>query len=287
MNSRGSTASRLRASPRGPQARSVNDLRALAQPPAAGADVLDDGSGAATRTLLRGLAILDCFAAQGGKLTLQQIADTTGLAKATAFRLVHTLQAGGWLAQNERHEYVLAGKAAALSAASRGPDVLEVARPVMRELAERCGHSVTLHTLAGKRRLWLEAVATAPILRAIHFSKRPVPLCLGAATLALLASMPPLELQALLPEAAEGMNCPLAELESIIDTARRQGHAVSHGGGAEGITGIAAPIAAGRHGGVLCITIVLPTPAAKGLMVELTQLVKAAAADISHRLAPD
>ena len=245
----------------------------------------DDAGSGATRTLARGLAILDCFASHGPRLTLQQIAEATGLAKATAFRLVHTLEDLGWLSHNEQHEYALSGKVASLAAACTGTDVLDVARPVMRELAERCGHSVTLHTLAGNRRVWLEAIASASILRAIHYSKQPVPLCMGAATLVLLASLPPLELQGLLPEAAEAVNCPLAELASIVDTARRQGYAVSHGGGAEGITGVAAPIAAGPHGGVLCITIVLPTPAAKGHVVELIDLVKDAAARLSRRLA--
>jgi DNA-binding IclR family transcriptional regulator len=247
----------------------------------------DDTATVSTRTLMRGLAVLECFGSHGPRLTLQQIAEATGLPKATAFRLVHTLEAAGWLRHDGLQNYSLASKVTALSATAPGVGILEAARPVMRDLAERSGHSVTLHTLAGNRRIWLEAIATAPILRAIHYSRQPVPLCLGGATLALLASMPPLELQTLLPGAAESMGCPVPELQSIIDTARRQGYAVSHGGGAEGITGIAAPIATGKQGGVLCITIVLPTPAAKGQVVELIDMVRAAAAEISARLASD
>lgn len=245
----------------------------------------DDTGGGSTRTLVRGLAILDCFGPNSSRLTLQQIAQLTGLPKATAFRLVHTLEATGWLVHSGPQEYALSGKFATRAAVQvDGLNLRDTARPIMRELAERSGHSVTLHTLAGDRRVWLEAIASAPILRAIHYSDQPVPLCLGGATLVLLASMPPLELQAILGSAAESAQCPPEELQAIIETTRRQGYAVSHGGGAAGITGIAAPIFTGRHGGLLCITVVLPTPAAKGQVAELVALTQDAAQRISQLL---
>lgn len=245
---------------------------------------VDAGGNVGTRTLVRGLAILDCFGPHAPHLTLQRISQMTGLPKATAFRLVHTLESRGWLVHNKLQEYSLSSKFSAAPAVTT-PSILELARPVMRDLAENSGHGVTLHTLAGGRRVFLDAVASASMLRAIHYSSHPVPLCLGGATLVLLASMPPLELQALLPAAAESANCPPQELLSIVETTRRQGYAVSHGGGAEGITGIAAPVLAGKHAGVICITIVLPTPAAKGRVSELVALARDAAARLSNRLA--
>ncbi len=244
----------------------------------------EDAGASPTRTLVRGLAILDCFSPYAPRLTLQQISNMTGLPKATAFRLVHTLESRGWLIHNDLQEYALSSKLAA-SATQSAPSILELARPVMRDLAERSGEGVTLHTLAGSCRVFLDAVASAPILRAIHYSSDPVPLCLGGATLVLLASMPRTDLQQLLPLAAQSVGCPPSELLSIIDTTRRQGYAVSHGGGAEGITGIAAPVPTGKHGGLLCITIVLPTASAKGRVTELVAMTKEAAVTLSCRMA--
>jgi len=246
----------------------------------------NEPGGTSTRTLLRGLAILDCFRLEAADLTLQQIVQMTGLPKATVFRLVHTLEAAGYLVHRDSQKYALSSKFGSRTLVSADSAHLRAqALPVMRELAEASGHGVTLHTMVGNRRIWLDAVATEPMRRAIHYSNQPVPLCLGGATLVLLASMPPLELKAMLSSAAESSRCPPEELLAIVETTRRQGYAVSHGGGAAGITGIAAPIFTGPNGGLLCITIVLPTAAAKGKVADLVSLTLNAAQRISEKLA--
>ena len=50
-----------------------------------------------TRTLERGLAILDCYDLDHWGHTLTEICSQTGLAKATAFRLLKTLERCGYL----------------------------------------------------------------------------------------------------------------------------------------------------------------------------------------------
>ena len=53
----------------------------------------------------RACAILEAFSAEGEALRLCDIVARTGLSKATAFRLLFTLEQRGFVEQSERHTY--------------------------------------------------------------------------------------------------------------------------------------------------------------------------------------
>lgn len=94
----------------------------------------------------RGFAILRCFEHGAPRLGNQDIARQTGLPKTTVSRLTFTLSALGYLSYSASLEkYALGTAALALGHAfMRGNDVVKIARPLMRELADYTRSAVML-----------------------------------------------------------------------------------------------------------------------------------------------
>jgi DNA-binding IclR family transcriptional regulator len=110
-----------------------------------------------TRTLDRGLAILEAVAAEG-EVSLSDIARATAMSASTAFRLIETLERRGFLARSEETGAYRIGSRAfdvgsAFSGAARMNDV---ARPVMRRLAEELGEGVALGVREGTQAMYVE-----------------------------------------------------------------------------------------------------------------------------------
>lgn len=94
----------------------------------------------------RAFSILRCFEHGTQRLGNQDIARQTGLAKTTVSRLTFTLSALGYLSYSASLEkYALGTAALSLgNAFMRGNDVVKIARPLMRELAEYTRSAVML-----------------------------------------------------------------------------------------------------------------------------------------------
>lgn len=97
------------------------------------------GSSPSNRSLERGVEILRAFRPGSEMLSNGELAERTGLPKATVSRLTHTLVATGLLQRDERQRaYRLAPAVLSLGHAMHsGSSVLAVAAPKMRALAEQ------------------------------------------------------------------------------------------------------------------------------------------------------
>ncbi len=106
----------------------------------------------------RAFAILRCFEHGEPQLRNQDIARRTGLPKPTVSRLTFTLAALGYLEYSAGSEtYALGPAVLSLGHAFiRGHDVVSIARPLMRELAEQTQAAVMLGAADGKRMVLLE-----------------------------------------------------------------------------------------------------------------------------------
>ncbi len=97
-------------------------------------------------TLAHGLGLLQCFRAGETVLSNKELADRTGLSKATISRLTYTLAARGLLL----YDSALAPLSAGLHGASLGYPLLaslgvrQLARPLMKRLSDRMGGTVSL-----------------------------------------------------------------------------------------------------------------------------------------------
>lgn len=109
-------------------------------------------------TLAHGLALLQCFRVGETVLSNKELAERTGLSKATISRLTYTLAVRGLLLYDDRlRRYRLGSTALSLGypllASLR---VRQVARPLMKTLADRMGGSVSLGLRDRLRMVYVE-----------------------------------------------------------------------------------------------------------------------------------
>lgn len=109
-------------------------------------------------TLAHGLALLQCFRVGETVLSNKELAERTGLSKATISRLTYTLAVRGLLLYDTRlRRYRLGSTALSLGypllASLR---VRQVARPLMKALADRMGGSVSLGLRDRLRMVYVE-----------------------------------------------------------------------------------------------------------------------------------
>jgi IclR family KDG regulon transcriptional repressor len=237
------------------------------------------------RTIERALAVLESFDAGHPSLSLQEIADEIGLAKSTAFRFVKTLEACGYLVRHVNLRYSLSFKFVRMAGLAQSfLDVRSLVRPALAKMAAASGESVTFHAIEEQSRVCIEVVNTPSPLMSVSRPGERIPLGLGGASLVLMAHLPPAQLDGILAFAARNARCSRRELRSILGTVKRQGYAVSHGGGIPGVSGISAPVHDPEGEARYCVSIVIPTVRVKGRVAGLLTLVRAGAADISKRL---
>ena len=117
-------------------------------------------------SVARAFSILRCFEHGVQYLGNQEIARQTGLPKPTVSRLTFTLAALGYLSHSASLEkYSLGTAALSLGHAYlKGNDVVAVARPLMRELADATRSAVMLAAADGMRMVLLEVCQGDPTL---------------------------------------------------------------------------------------------------------------------------
>ena len=117
-------------------------------------------SGDRNRSLERGIAILRTFKPGSDLLGNGEIAERTGLARATVCRLTQTLVDTGMLEHDQRHRaYRLAAPVLSLAHAMRsGSPVLQIAGPLMRQEAEQRKINVGLAVADRDEMVYLESV---------------------------------------------------------------------------------------------------------------------------------
>jgi DNA-binding IclR family transcriptional regulator len=108
--------------------------------------------------LARGLSVLRSFRQGDRFLGNQEIAERTGLPKATVSRLTHTLTVLGYLHHSKRFsQYSLGPAVLSLGYSMLGNlDILKSARPLMQELADNVEASVSLAARDGLHMVYLE-----------------------------------------------------------------------------------------------------------------------------------
>ena len=237
------------------------------------------------RTIDRVFSVLDCFSHEHPQLTLQEIADMIGLAKSTTSRLTGALQRLGYLHRDDDLRFTLSLEFARLASVATGTlDVRQVLRPVMEELVEATGETVTLNTVDGNDRICVAVSRSASPLFTVNRPGERTPLGLGGASLVLMALMPQEALELVVHRAAREAKCSVKELRSILDTVQTQSYAVSHGGGIRGLSGISVPLFQGDGSVQYCLSVVVPTKRVTGHVIDLLEAARHAAIAGSRRL---
>jgi DNA-binding IclR family transcriptional regulator len=233
----------------------------------------------------RVLALMLTFSADENTLTARQLAERTGIALPSVYRYITLLRETGLLAGDERGSYRLSARLIGLaSAAQAAESIIDVADPVMRDLAGRTGETVILVRLIGRSAVCVHRVESGHRLRISFEPGQPLPLERGASARLLLASLSPSVRREYLAPLAERDPEGAALLEKKILLAGQQGYATSEEEIHQGVFAAAAQVMQGKR---MVAVLTVPSPLVRAPLEQRTLLlnqVRAAARAIEDGL---
>lgn len=183
------------------------------------------------RSLERGIELLRAFKPGAGLLGNGELAERTGLSRATVSRLAQTLADCGFLERDRRHRaYRLAAPVLSLAHAMRtGSPVLHVAGPLMRAEAEKRKINVGLAVADRDEMVYLESIRYSRRVswrNVVAGQRVPMELTsLGRAWLSAAGTEPRRELLALFrARRPKGWRVLSGEINDAIESVRRHGY---------------------------------------------------------------
>jgi DNA-binding IclR family transcriptional regulator len=233
----------------------------------------------------RVLALMLTFSADENTLTARQLAERTGIALPSVYRYITLLRETGLLAGDERGSYRLSARLIGLArAAEAAESIIDVADPVMQDLAERTGETVILVRLIGRSAVCVHRVQSAQQLRISFEVGQPLPLERGASARLLLASLAPHVRKEYLAPLAEREPEAAALLEKKILVAGQQGFATSEEEIHIGVWAASAQVMQGKR---VMAALTVPSPLVRAPADQRAQLlsrVRSAAREIGEGL---
>ncbi|WP_460843441.1 IclR family transcriptional regulator domain-containing protein [Nocardioides marmoraquaticus] len=241
------------------------------------------------QSLARGIAVITCFDAEHGRLTLSEVAERTGLTRATARRLLLTLAQLGYV-RVEGRLFALTPQVLQLGTAYlSGMGLPEVAQPHLEQLTARTGESSSVAVLDGDDIVYVARVATTHrLMRAGITVGTRFPAHATSMGRVLLAALPEAErsvrvrAMALDPLTERTTTDPDALLYALRRVAG-DGHALVDQELEPGLRSLAVPV---RHRGAVVgalnvsLSAVGPAETALGLLPDLESTARAVGADL-------
>jgi DNA-binding IclR family transcriptional regulator len=214
--------------------------------------------------LSRALAVLGCFTDERPEQTLGMIVAATGLASATAYRLVAELVAWGALERPGRGRYRIGTRLWQLgSLAPVARDLRDTALPFLQDLAAVTGQLVHLVVLEGDKALFVERLPGHAEVQVRSRVGRLMPLHASGPGKVLLAHGPPELLEAVLAHglerAASGTITEPDRLVRALADIRATGYCLSRDEMTDGAASVAAPIAGPAGEVVAGLSVVVPS----------------------------
>lgn len=223
-------------------------------------------------------------------LRLADIADASGVNKATTLRLLETLIEEGFVVRDEvTKRYLLGDEAVALGIAMQGRDhIRDRARPALMGLAALSGDTVLLSTRSGIESVCIDREFGSYPIRANYLDlgmRRP--LGVGAGSLALLAWLPRTEVDAVLELVAPRLKAypriSTASLKQEVANAQSRGYAMLLDVVVEQMGGIAVPIFGSDGRPVAAISIAALTQRIASRLDLLVPALRKASQELSAR----
>lgn len=242
--------------------------------------------------LARGLQLLMQFNRNERELSGAELSRRLGLPRASVFRMLFTLEQGGFVERAEDGVSYRLG----LAVLRLGFELLasmeltEHGRPVIEELRDRCGYSTHIVVRDAREVVFIAKVAgRSALFHSIQVGAR-LPAHATVLGRLLMADLDMKGLQALYPDEPLHAYTPrtpttLAQLKALIDDDRAKGYGVSMGGFESGISTIAAPVFNDR--GAVAAAVSISVPAQRiddGELPSLVDMVRTAAAQLTERI---
>jgi IclR family KDG regulon transcriptional repressor len=238
----------------------------------------------------RALGLLEVLA-ENPNVGVTQIARLTGSTKTLAFRLLHTLERGGYVRKDAAHRtYTLGFKPLLLGESARQQlDLIRLAQPHLDELVADTRENIYLTVRDGRRAVCVSARQSPQPLRLYADVGRSVPLHVGGGPKLLLAYAPPEIVQAVLAGPLKSFNAGAdlrpQMLQQQLERIRRTGVNETRGDLDIGAFSIAAPVR--DHSGAVIAAISIAGPYARlnpTMSARYKQLVRDHAQRLSQQL---
>lgn len=214
---------------------------------------------------MRVFALLEVIAGKERFTSLQELAQETGMPKATLHRMLQQLEAGGLLQRSGDGRHLALGtRLRQLSEKVLLNDVYHGARrAVLRHLVDEVGESCNLTALSGQEVVYLDRVETATPMRFYLHPGSRVPAHCSASGKLLLAQLSTAQRLRLLQHAPMQPYTPrtittLSALEEELKVVRKQGYAIDNEEFLQGLmcVGVLVPCESGRSN--LCVAVQAP-----------------------------
>jgi len=183
--------------------------------------------------LARGLEILSLFSVERPALSLSQIVETLQLNKSTAYRVLSTLEALGYLEQDAVTRLYRPGlRVLQLGfTAVNSLEMRQIARPHLEKLSQDLGETVSLAALDGFRTVYVDRVRNQAIVGVTLGVGSSLPAHCSSLGQVLLADLPASDLDALLAAhelaayTPKTLTC-AADLRARLEDIRQRGYAI-------------------------------------------------------------
>lgn len=204
-------------------------------------------SDAAGSSLLRMLAILDCFTLTRFEWTVEELSAATGYTASSTYRYVRALGRAGLLARLPGGTYVIGAKIIELETLTRRVDpVATAAQPALRDLARQTGCACLLSSVYGERLINVAHEPGVEPIDVVYARGEPLPWFRGAPGTAVLAFMGSARVRKLFERFEAGSADDAAEAwrrcRSRLKAVRAAGFCVSRGELQPDLVGFGAPV---------------------------------------------
>jgi IclR family pca regulon transcriptional regulator len=213
---------------------------------------VDEGRAQSLQSLERGIAVIQVFSRERPSLTLSEVARLTGITRATARRILLTLEEVGHVRSDGRL-FSLTPRVLTLGWAYLSSlNLWETAQPMMEELAQRTNESCSAATLDLPDIVYVARMPTRRIMTISLGVGTRLPAYCTAMGRVLLADLPGDELDAFLAEAelepvTEHTITDRLRLREVIDGVRENGWALVDQELELGLRSVAAPLRANER----------------------------------------
>ncbi len=242
--------------------------------------------------LQRGLQLLMQFNREDRELTGAELSRRLDLPRASVFRMLYTLEQGGFVERvGDGGSYKLGLAVLRLGFEFLASmELTEHGRPVIEELRDRCGYSAHVVVRDAQEVVFVAKVAGhSALFHSIQVGAR-LPAHATVLGRLLLADLDMAALSQLYPETPLPAHTPktpttLAQLKALIDEDKARGYGVSQGGYESGISTIAAPVFNDHHKVAAAVSVTVPKQQVpESELTVLVQQVRQAAAQLTERI---
>jgi IclR family acetate operon transcriptional repressor len=247
------------------------------------------GRGGGVQSVERAFELLETIAAAGGMVGLSKLAQESGLALPTIHRLVRTLVDLGYVRQEPSRQYSLGPRLIRLGE-SASHLLGTWSRPHLTRLVDAVGESANLAMLDGDQVVYVAQVQSKHSMRMFtEVGRRVHPHCTAVGK-AMLAHLPPDDVQALLgrtgmsPQTEHTITEP-GRFAQVLNRVRDQGYAMDDGEQEIGVCCVAVPVLGTPN--PLAVSVSGPAPRMTADVVEqVVPMLRRAAEDLARELAP-